>query len=235
MLTATELVSAKRYWQVHRNDPARNIHPAGYQPAVVGIIWNTMFEFRTWFGDESHKPYGIQLIPLTPIAEERDDLDWAYEMYPKYAKECSNDCVQSGWSTTELAILATIGQKDIAMQQAIALPDLVYALPAGNGHSVSNTIWYIATRPEVAMPFDISTLDFVPYPIEELAFAVTCARADTCTESALNYYAGGFTCKQRILYFMDNEGLSQLAACRNVATEYPDECSPCDPDGGIGT
>ena len=31
---------------------------------------------------------GIQLIPLTPVAETRDDIDWATMMYPKYDKAC---------------------------------------------------------------------------------------------------------------------------------------------------
>jgi endoglucanase Acf2 len=40
-----------------------------------------MAQFGTWFGAAPYLPYGIQLLPLTPISEDRDGLDWVNEVH----------------------------------------------------------------------------------------------------------------------------------------------------------
>jgi hypothetical protein len=156
-LTATEMRSAKRYWHVEHENESKRIYPAVYEPNVVGICWNTMIQFGTWFGREPYLVYGIQLIPLTPISENLVELDWAFEMYGPFAQECEADpsCGENGWSTLVLAVLATVGHTQVAAQRAQALSADVYDTPGGNGHSTSNTLWFISTRPQVSNPLPL--------------------------------------------------------------------------------
>jgi hypothetical protein len=46
---------------------------------------------QTWFGNEVWKAYGIQLLPITEVAELRDDAKWIKQMLPKYQDSCLND------------------------------------------------------------------------------------------------------------------------------------------------
>lgn len=46
---------------------------------------------QTWFGAQPWKSYGIQLMPLTPASELRDDPQWVEEMLPSFEESCSND------------------------------------------------------------------------------------------------------------------------------------------------
>merc|ERR1719284_611640 len=69
-LTATEIRSTQNYWHVRQNNDERDRRfPALYKASVVGILWETMVEFTTFFGNAPYLIYGIQLLPLTPISE----------------------------------------------------------------------------------------------------------------------------------------------------------------------
>ena len=228
VLTATELRATQRYWHVYHNNPAKQIYPSSYKPSVVGIAWNTLVELRTWFGTSPYLAYGIQTLPLTPIAEARDELDWAVEVFPAFAKECKIECVRNGWSNGELALLATIGHPEIAIEQAVALEESVFLTPGGNGHSRSNTIWYLATRPEVPNKFPLDQLDFDPFPENEAN--LDCLRPDKCTDKVLDMMANGSSCRDRILWLVDKQGFSVKRACTAVAVvDFPKECGACDP------
>ena len=37
------------------------------------MLWSMMAQFQTWFGADAFLAYGIQLMPLTPISEQRDE------------------------------------------------------------------------------------------------------------------------------------------------------------------
>ena len=125
------------------------------------LVWN--HRFSSW----AVVSMGIQLIPLTPVAETRDDIDWATMMYPKYDKACKDAgdfCIDNGWSILQAGLLATSmptnttntstgtsseDTKDThseALKQALAVPHKVFKTDGGVGNSLSNTIWYIATR-----------------------------------------------------------------------------------------
>lgn len=166
--------SAKRYWHVVHENESKRIYPAVYEPKVVGICWNTMIQFGTWFGREPYLVYGIQLLPLTPISENLMDLDWAFEMYAPFAQECDADpsCGENGWSTLVLAVLATVGHTQLAAQQAQALSANVYDTAGGNGHSTSNTLWFISTRPQVKNPL----------PLDETGSYLDCDQPGACRE-----------------------------------------------------
>jgi hypothetical protein len=54
------------------------------------------------------------------------------------------------------AILAELGHPKLAIEYAESLPDSAYTSAGGNGHSLTNSIWYYATRPEVE-PIELPT------------------------------------------------------------------------------
>jgi Glycosyl hydrolase family 81 C-terminal domain len=228
VLTATEIRSTQKYWQiVHGSQDSKNVYPETYEHNVVGILWSTMIIFTTWFGNNPYLIYGIQLLPLTPISEFRDDLSWASEIYAPLAASCDQRCVSEGWSIQIFAILATIGHKAEAIDAALELSSSVYETAGGNGHSKSNTLWYISTRPSLQNPFPIDNVPSVEVP------ELTCNQPSTCTSDYLNSLAGEYSCRSRIEWLMNVQALSERDACSKIAVdEYPEKCSLCDPDGG---
>jgi Glycosyl hydrolase family 81 C-terminal domain len=233
VMAVSELRSARRYWHV-RSDAEIKIYPTEYTAHVVGMLWQTMAQFQTWFGSASYLAVGIQLLPLTPIAEQRDSLEWSKEMYHSLADSCmsSEDCMTSGWSMLELAILATVGHPQLAFKSALVLPAEVFVSPGGNGHSLTNTLWYLATRPYVGDPLPLDkhgsgkSNDTIPVEYK----LTDCYQPETCTDYVLDTIVTQYSCRQRMQWLMKSYGLSQKDACAQVAViDYPDHCGPCDP------
>mmetsp|Transcript_32036 Transcript_32036/g.95977 ORF Transcript_32036/g.95977 Transcript_32036/m.95977 type:complete len:1250 (-) Transcript_32036:130-3879(-) len=235
LLTATELRSAQRYWHVLHGDSVTNtVYPLVYKPSVVGMMWDTMAQFQTWFGNKPYLAYGIQLMPLTPVSERRDAVKWVQQMYLPFANSCESDinCKDQGWSVLQYAMLATAGHRKLALQKAMVLPASVFGSAGGNGHSMTNTLWYIATRPDVAEPLvlspPVSSSEIPPGKPKSLV----CNCPETCTPSQKENSAGeGYTCSSRILWLMKSLGKTEEAACRQVGgVEFPFVCGGCDPD-----
>lgn len=144
LLTATEIRAADYYWHVRQNNESMRIYPDSYTQHVVGIVWSSaMVQFQTWFGNAPYLAIGIQLLPLTAIAESRDQPDWTKEMYPEFAESCGavDTCMKQGWSVLQLATLATVGHIDLAIERVQQLPLDVFESAGGNGHSLTNTLW----------------------------------------------------------------------------------------------
>ena len=97
--------------------------------------------------------YGIQLIPLTAVAERRDDPEWSNILYPVYAKSCkaaddanNGFCEDNGWSIVQAGLLAETGEIDDALEMAAEIPAKVFISEGACGNSLSNTLWFISTR-----------------------------------------------------------------------------------------
>lgn len=149
LLAATEIHATNRYWHVWDSPTHNTTYPIAYKEPVVGMMHETMASFETWFSQHPVVSYGIQLMPLTPAAEQRDDPEWASIVYPLYkdgCEEAGDFCVDNGWSILQAGLLATTGDRKEALQQALAVPAKVYDSQGGLGNSLSNLIWYIATR-----------------------------------------------------------------------------------------
>lgn len=149
----TEIRATNRYWHVWNSDDHTSTYSPLYTKPVVGMLYDTMATFRTWFANYAVASYGIQLIPLTPIGEYRDDLTWAKELYPVYDESCEEEiefCVDNGWSVLRAGLLATTGKRQEALEQVMEIPNKVYSTDGGLGNSLSNTLWYVATRPDVS-------------------------------------------------------------------------------------
>ncbi len=242
LLASTEVRSAQRYWHVlHGDTPSKTIYPRQYTPAVVGMMWQTMAQFQTWFGNSPFLVYGIQLMPLTSICERRDNIDWLRQVYFPFSESCESDltCTDQGWSILQFSVLAAVGHRSLAAKRAIDLPREVFDSAGGNGHSLTNTLWYISTRPDTE-PLRLEhtksvSKDKVEKPEEHehniLPSKISCECKDTCTDEMQGRDAGGYTCYERIKWLMSAFGKSEVAACRQVGgKEYIKECGSCDPD-----
>jgi hypothetical protein len=237
LLVATELRSTQRYWHISTNndqeeeDSQNTLDPA-YQHKVVGILWSSKAFFGTWFGNSPYLIYGIQLIPLTAISEERDNMAWVREAFDPYAKSCNQACVEEGWSVQILALLATLGHKQKALGHAKNLTESVFETAGGNGHSMSNTIWYIATRPTtIDQPYNLVQ----SYPWEEGQTELTCNQPSKCTGAILETMAGEYDCRSRIVYLINQELKTEYDACYKIAVdEFPEACGACNPSGTAG-
>jgi hypothetical protein len=237
VLTATELLG-QRYYHVRDADgnQALKIYPSEYKHHAIGMLWNTMAQYQTWFGSAPYLAIGIQLIPLTPIAEQRDGLQWAKEMYPSLAESCGADkmCIDNGWSVLQLGELATVGHPKSAVKDALKLSHEVFTSAGGNGHSLSNTLWYLSTRPEVEIPLSLSNVTSKSNQIDQGKSQHKlshCSNPATCTDYVLDTIADEYSCRQRITWLMDTMGHSELESCYTVAgIQFPKQCSPCNPN-----
>lgn len=240
LLTATELKSARTYWHV-TNDDKIKIYPSSYTPRTIGILWQTMAQCQTWFGSAAYLAYGIQLLPITPISEYRDTVSWTKEMYRIFASTCSSDpeCTNDGWSVIQLALLSVVGHQQESSDMAMELPAEVFESSGGNGHSLTNTLWYISTRPTVDIPLplskaDISAASSARKNVNSTAAKATqvtdCGKPGICTDYILDTIAGEYSCRQRMDWLVQQMGQTETEACSQIAgDENPFECGVCDP------
>jgi endo-1,3(4)-beta-glucanase len=152
LLTSTELRATNSYWHVWSSPSHVNTYPEAYKQPVVGMLYETMASFQTWFAPQAVVSYGIQVMPFTPVAEARDDPEWASVLYPLYKQSCEEAgdvCVENGWSILQAGICATAGDREEALQQVLAISPEVFDSLGGVGNSLANTIWYVATRRSV--------------------------------------------------------------------------------------
>ena len=149
LLTATEVRATNRFWHVWSSDDHKNTYPAAYKQPVVGMMYDTMASFQTWFAPQAVVSYGIQLMPFTAVAEQRDDPRWAAELYPLYVEACQSAgkfCVDNGWSILQAGLCAEAGNKEEALETALSIPAKVFESQGGDGNSLTNIIWFISTR-----------------------------------------------------------------------------------------
>lgn len=201
------------------------------------MMWDTMCQFQTWFGSAPYLAYGIQLLPLTPVSERRDSDQWIRQLYPSFVESCQSDlvCEREGWSVLLYAVLAELGHQELALDKALALPDDVFDSAGGSGHSLTNTLWYIASRPSPMVPYDLedpsASIHSKSVPMAEKEKMVTCGCPEVCNAEVLMTDADGFTCKERIQWLVTNKGLNELGACGQVSrNDYVAQCSSCDPE-----
>lgn len=235
VLAATELRSSDFYWHVRDFDsPGVQIYPQEYTSRTIGILWQTMAQCQTWFGNAPYLAYGIQLLPLTPISEFRDAITWTKYIYPVLAATCEADigCTTGGWSILQFAMLATVGYPELAFNKTLRLDPEVFKSAGGNGHSLTNSLWYISTRKVVEEPLALTRIKRSE-DHADIQFGrsdIDCGRPDSCTDFALRSMADGFTCAQRISWLMQELGKDESVACYQVAhIEFPLACGPCAP------
>lgn len=240
--TATsELRSTKRYYHINSGNPIR-IYPQEYNYLSIGIMWQTMAQFQTWFGNDPYLVYGIQLMPVTAIGEQRDSVEWLKSIYFPMAESCDKyeNCAATGWSVQILGSLAAVGHPKLASEKAVKLPEGAFTSAGGDGHSLTNILWYIATRPPVNRPLELPEDHLATQPPtnhtenpEEEHVLTDCYQPDTCTDFVLDTVTDLYTCRQRMQWLMWEVGLSQTESCFKIASEFPDECGKCNPHADL--
>lgn len=82
-------------------------------------------------------------------------LQWLFRIRPSLFFSSHNvyplhfsDCVNQGWSILVFAGQAEIGDWKGAWSNMQALNESVFYEAGGNGHSRSNCLWYVSTRPD---------------------------------------------------------------------------------------
>jgi hypothetical protein len=68
------------------------------------------------------------------------------------------DCAGSGWHVLIYSCMAAVGDWQGAWRGAESLDESAFLDAGGNGHSLSNTLWYVATRP----PANAAPVPFAP-------------------------------------------------------------------------
>jgi endo-1,3(4)-beta-glucanase len=136
VLLALELDGARTYWQI----PASStLYAEPFKSnRCVGILFETKASFGTWFGNESYKVYGIQMLPVTPASEALLGPAWVSDAWP--ALSASAATAPQEWQGFLYMSRATIA-RDAAWGQVTPLTAF------DDGNSRTNTLWWVATRP----------------------------------------------------------------------------------------
>lgn len=146
-LLSSEIYTVQHYWQIQQNS---KIYPARYKKNhVMGIIWEHLAQFGTYFSSQTWAIHGIQVLPVTAASEILLDKQWVSEAHADFALACSNDptCTSDGWISFVLMELAILDPED-AWNKAVALDRSTFSFskPGSNGNSFTNMLYFIATR-----------------------------------------------------------------------------------------
>mmetsp|Transcript_87892 Transcript_87892/g.253522 ORF Transcript_87892/g.253522 Transcript_87892/m.253522 type:complete len:1132 (+) Transcript_87892:100-3495(+) len=149
ILAAMEAHGADMYWHVRHDS---EVYDGTQWPHhMVGILWEHSAEFGTWFSQARYAISGIQLMPFTPATEAYLKPDWVAEHFPTFLPDCSDDeACQHGWMWTvclEQAILDRYAALD-CLDKSIPYPSFPTDNDASDGNSLTNSIYWIATRPD---------------------------------------------------------------------------------------
>ena len=83
LLAATEMRAAKRYWQM----PDDTVYPEVFaQNRMVGDLWSTKADYRTWKGENVELIHGIHMIPFTPLTYDLLSYSFVQKEFPVFAK-----------------------------------------------------------------------------------------------------------------------------------------------------
>lgn len=146
LLNAMEINGANTYWHPRRGSGAIYDH---YKPTSVGILWDHLVQYQTWFGAAGYEVHGIQQLPYSPISEDLMAKDWVAGEYPDFKAACdsTDECATNGWSwlvCLEQAILDQSGAKKCLD----TLPEDAFSNnnAGSSGNSLTNALHWIGTR-----------------------------------------------------------------------------------------
>ena len=139
LLAATEMRAAKRYWQM----PDATVYPEVFaQNRMVGDLWSTKADYRTWFGGSVEYIHGIHMIPFTPLTYDLLSYSYVQKEYPVFAK------AKASGEYLSYQIMA----------QAILDPDAAWARATSESisdfgrNSRANMLWWIISREVPQIP-----------------------------------------------------------------------------------
>eukprot|EP00667_Euglena_gracilis_P004714 EG_transcript_4740 len=143
LLAAHEMEAARVYW---RSTAAHSVYPAEFaKHKGVGMVWESKVDVATWFGAGPVYALAINIMPYTPITEWYLRKDWVREAFPILEKEVSNGFIDD-WKVIVYMAQAQINPKAAWTNlQSISVR-------SDEGMTLSNVIWWVATRPDPAKP-----------------------------------------------------------------------------------
>jgi len=147
LLMAVERRGGQTYWQIPDIDSP--VYPIAFaKHRTAGIIWSNLIQYQTWFGQLQWEVQGIQTLPVTPASEFLLQPKWTEQAAKLFEQTCGGSCETDGWITF-LCLLQAVTDKKKGWDCASKLPPSVFAGEAagGNGNSMSNTLYWVATRP----------------------------------------------------------------------------------------
>ena len=151
-LLSMEVIATKTYYHPRKHD---GIHSdAMVANGMVGMLWQNLAQYQTWFGPASYLVHGIQVLPVTPVTESvLDESFVGAGQLNVFAASCDATpaCATDGWAAFVALDRAIVDPKG-AWEQVQALADEGFAAdsPAGNGNSRLNSLYWVATRPHAA-------------------------------------------------------------------------------------
>ncbi|KAL9647398.1 hypothetical protein ABK040_006761 [Willaertia magna] len=142
ILLAQEIRSAKTYWQITKNSVIYNYAPSFAEHKVVGIIWELMAVYATWFGSQTEFIHCIQMLPFTPISEELLGREWINDEYSVLSTSLTrnNPPISEGWRGYVYMAHAIINRIS-ARREIDTLTDY------DDGNTRTNTLYWVITRP----------------------------------------------------------------------------------------
>lgn len=144
-LLAHEIQGAHIYWQIPKSSAVypRTENSYASSRTVVGIMWQNLIQYSTWFGMDPVYVHGIQHLPYVPASSVLLRYEWVKDEYEAWSTPGDK-----GWIVTQLCNLAVVDSAT-AWKTALSYDDSYYdANDAGsNGHSRLNTLHWIATQP----------------------------------------------------------------------------------------
>lgn len=140
-LCSLEIISTRNYWHIP-NLYTSPIYPAPFSHnAVVGIMWNGKVDYSTWFGKNLEYIHCIQMIPFVPISGRLLTKEWMSKVMKRIGYLLGDSEVEPSWRGYIYMAMAVVN-KEAAWNGFKCLegkPDL--------GNSVTNALYWIATRP----------------------------------------------------------------------------------------
>ena len=109
---------------------------------MVGNLWSTKADYRTWFGANIDFVHFIHVRPFTPITYEVLDFEFVKKQYPVASKATA----QGEWLSYIIMDEAVIDPNSaFARANSTAITDFGY-------NSRANTLWWIVTRKDPPQP-----------------------------------------------------------------------------------
>jgi endo-1,3(4)-beta-glucanase len=143
-LLAHEIHGVQTYYQIPTSSEVYPRGPNTYPDAnqVVGIMWQSLIQYSTYFGMDPTYVHGIQHLPYTPTSTVLLDPNWVKDEWKAWDKTSNQ-----GWFVTQQMNQAIV-QPTAVYSATLLLDDTFYAgnNAGSNGNSRLNTLYWMATQ-----------------------------------------------------------------------------------------
>jgi endo-1,3(4)-beta-glucanase len=141
LLLTMELRAVKNYYHIPSNS---TVYPSVFMPnCMVGVLWCTKVDYATFFGASPLYIHGIQMLPFTPVTELSLDAYFVQQEYPVMAANAGFDITWDPYVVADQAIIDPVG----AWAAAQNLTQFHV------GTDLTNTLWWISTRPTPSVAY----------------------------------------------------------------------------------